>query len=71
MQHATPMRQRRLYLALALKPEGGQAAASRGGEEMVPAELAFVNTEPRPELLRRVLQELQPLLQGAEPKKRK
>lgn len=65
------MRQRRLYLALALKPEGGQAAASHGSEEMVQAELAFANTEPRPELLRQVLEELQPLLQGTEPKKRK
>ena len=66
------MRKQRHYLALALKPEGGQAHASRGGEEIVQAELAFANIEPRLELVRQVLRELQPLLEGKkEPKKRR
>ncbi len=38
------MRKQRHYLALALKPEGGQPRASHGGEDLVQAELAFVNT---------------------------
>jgi hypothetical protein len=70
-EHTTPMRKQRSYLAVALKPEGGRPAASHGSEEMVQAELAFVNTEPRLALVRQVLAELQPLLAGKEPKKKK
>lgn len=63
------MRKQRHYLALALKPAGGQPHASHGDEEMVQAELAFVNTEPRLALVQQVLAELQPLLEGKQPKK--